>query len=857
MIEKLRLELDYKDEKITKDSINNKLHSREKAEKALESFKNETLKAVSKPMYQSEKTDSERFNNQFEDILTDLIKLFTLANKTSAIIDSSSLLYDEFIYRLKESLKEIENKIEAYSYIANNSEGFNEVKFENFNDKRSYENINNDTKILFNDPKTESIFTENFLADINKYSDSLTLKEIGKLTPEAPITEMEEQVGKYLKVKNSLYPLENITKNDSPDDVWSETILSDQPFEVEMEEEKSGAIFKFRIIFEKPMPINNISIDPFSKYDMKLIKINTYENTEDYMKGEDFATTILSESFESYFNPKYLEDAETLEFATQNIQVLEFVVNQEHYELEQFSLKNSEKNDIQMLENIYASKNAVLNLGESSSETLLELDYSNSNLLWDYLKDMVENFFQNLDIENKNNIIGNILNSLTSIIPELYSKSFNPLKTKTDKDKKEGLVSLNKYSYQYGFKNIEPSYKEYKDKGMYVSKPYSFLSNIKEVSLVADEYNPTLYHEESDIPVTSVEYYISNLKNPSPRKAPWYPILPENHKYQDAEGNKIIKGERILPKKDIEEFKAAIRFPAQPETIKVFKDGNLIDSSEEFDYETDYNNMIITLPKESNSVYNNSIYTVNYTVAAGFDPTIIDLEEVVSPVKFIDEDGNEGEKFNPDGSEMVRLKYYPYINREKIYQSPLVDVTAEDTGENPMLGTYSPNFYKAYTPITISGFGEVEYFDGDEIVKKETNIENDTSGIPYRFKYFRDLNGDGIFEDIEFRKTTKPYFFNKTDYKSKGGTLFEESVQSPLYEYSANEYPVFEYYNRGKNIFFNKDLESGEKDSEIRVKYEYLTECIRLKIVMYRNLRHNYGITPVVKNYALKTKPFN
>lgn len=860
-LESLNLNLDYKDKKLFVETVKNKTSTEKNAEEIIDDFKNNALRAVSKPLYQGEKTNSELFNRQFEDVLTDLIKLFTLANKTSSLISSNNYLYDSFIESLKNNLKKIENKIEAYSYIANNDEGFAEVKFENFNNKESFEEMNDETKMLFANPKDDKIFSSDFIAEINKYSDSLTLSPIGKIAPEAPLVEMDNQVGKYLKVENGLYPLENIIKNDNPENVWSESILTDRPFEVEMEEEKEGAVFKFRIIFEKPMPINNISIDPFSKFPLKIIKINTYQNAEDYMKGEEFAYPILSDSYESFFDPKYVDDAETLEFSTRNIQVVEFVVNQEHYEYEQFSIKESDKNDINIAEKMYESKHTVLNLEESSNESLLELDYSNNSILWNYLKDMVGNFFKELDVNNKNKVIGNILNSVNSIIPELSSKKFNPLSDSTAKEK-EKIVSMNKYSYQYGFKNIEPSYKEYLDRAIYVSKPYNFITNIKEVAIEIDDVNQKLYHEDSEEFSTSVEYYITNLKNPSPRRATWYPILPINYDYKDINGNPKIKSERLFSL-DGEDFKAKIRFPAKPETIEVFKDGVEIDSDEIIYSEVSSQNSlltdnIVTLTNELNSIYNNSIYTINYTVKDGFDPTILDLEDSVPPVDFIDSDGNEGELFNiSDYSDnRIRLKYHPFIDKDKLYSSPAVDIKESSTDKNPFYGSYSPNYHKCYRPIEVSGFGKLSYSDGSEIKEEEINVDQDLSGIPYRFPYFKDTNGDGVVESFEYKKDSKPYFFNKTDYRSRGSLPFSQGLQVPLIEYSAYDYPIIDYFHDDKNIIFSHSLEDGSKKSEIRVKYQYLTECLRVKVVMYRNVKHQNGITPVVKNYAVKVKPF-
>ena len=161
---------------------------------------------------------------------------------------------------------------------------------------------------------------------------------------------------------------------------------------------------------------------------------------------------------------------------------------------------------------------------------------------------------------------------------------------------------------------------------------------MKEISLVVDEYNPTLYHEDSNIPATSVEYYITSLINPSPMKSLWFPILPENHKYHDENGNKVIKGERLIPfeKENSQFFRAKIRFPAKPDTIFIYKNGELYRKN--YKYKEQNGNYIIEFPEEDIGIAINNIYTVNYTVKNGFNPVLLTLKKLVTPVSFISED---------------------------------------------------------------------------------------------------------------------------------------------------------------------------------------------------------------------------
>lgn len=839
--------LDYKNKKIILDYINSSFSNEQDIEAALDNLGQESLVPVSTPIYQDGKTSSSKFNEQFRNILIDFIKLFGILDQTASIIDSNNNLTKSFIHKLENGLKEIRNKIDAYRFIANNKEGFTEVKYEPFDDMSSFETYEGNNRLLFNNPKDDSIINNNFIAELNKYNSCLTLRHIGMVQPEAPIPEIVEQVGKYFKIENKLYPLINIVDSDNPDTVWSETILTDKPFEVEMEGEKRGAICKLRIIFEKPMPINNISINPFAKYPIKLVRIDTYQSTEDYLKGKEYAEPLLSEGFSSHFNPRYIDEPVTLEFATRNVQIVEFVINQEHYELEQYSIRESDKNNIQLAEKIYRGKNTILNISDSNAGSILELDYSNRSIIWDYFKDIIDEFLKKLNVGDSKTVIKNIINSIKYIIPELNTRSFNPLDLSQSEEK---IISVNKFEYQYGFRSIEPSYKEYTDMGIYVSKPYFFRDNVKEISLVVDEYNPTLYHEDSNMPATSVEYYITSLINPSPMKSLWFPILPENHKYHDENGNKVIRGERLIPfeKENSQFFRAKIRFPAEPDTIFIYKNGELYRKN--YEYKEQNGNYIIEFPEEDIGIAINNIYTVNYTVKNGFNPCIINLEEVMTPVSFISEDGTIGEKFTftANKNQSIKLRYYPYIDRCKLNTSRVVTSGEE---HNPFRGQYNPNFSGCYQPIIVEGFGKADYFDGEKISTYIGKIPQDTSGIPYRYKYFEDVDGDGELEEMpEVRKFTPPYFYNKTNYKSK--------IMSPLQEYDAFEYPVFEYIQNKKDIFFNNVLDDidEKRKAEVVVKYQYLMEAIRVKIIMYRNVKHNYGLTPVIRSYAIKTKPF-
>lgn len=869
LINNLKLKTNATKHGIALEFLNEHINDKSIIEEAASSLTEVREQPISKPLYQYGKSNPENYNKQFNTILADLTLLFSYASSLSESISNHDNLDKHVLYTLRLGLSKIKEKIDAYKFIVNNSEGFTEVKYENFNNKKSFENFSEENMVIFSNPKANTFFTKELLCTLNKNSEALTLPELGSIKPTAPIPEIVEQTGKYLKAKINNYPLINMVESETPNNVWSETILTDKPFQVPMEGEEFGAICKFRIILEKTMPINNLSINPFVKHPIKFIKITSYQSVEDYHKGKEYGEDILSDDYETYFDPFYLEEATTLEFPTKQCQVLEFLINQEHYELEQYTIKEKDKNEIDLTQKVYYDKKTNISIPENSNiGSVLELDYANSNVIWSYFQKLINNFFSKLDVNNKENVIRSILNSVQYIIPELNSESFNGIISNRNEDEKERLVNINKYEYQYGFENISPSYKEFADKGMYVSRPLYFKDNIKEISLVVDDYNPTYYHEDSELLATSIEYYVTNLKNPSSANTEWIPILPENHPYHDDKGRKVIKSERLIPFRGTKYLIGRLRFPAIEDSIEVYKNGEIIenisyhqngytyeDGTQEEEY---FDGYIINAKGETSNLLNN-IYTVNYVVdETDFDPSIIDLEKTTKPIDFIDDDGTLGEKFKlgTNKKNSIRLTYYPYIDRNELNDSS--NKINTEIADNPLEGHYSPNWKNGYRPIEINGVGEVEYTKPHEDTLKnyKGEILQDLSGIPYRYITYEKDSDTGENEPVEvFRadktgEDSKPSFYNRTNYLD---------ITSPmLQEYDEKEYPVFEYLQFGKDIYFNdtfNELGSNNK-AELVVNYKYLAECVRVKIVMYRNTINDNGLSPIVNSYAIKTKPF-
>lgn len=362
-------------------------------------------------------------------------------------------------------------------------------------------------------------------------------------------------------------------------------------------------------------------------------------------------------------------------------------------------------------------------------------------------------------------------------------------------DKKE-----KKYAYIYGVKDLQVKYKEFETASVYVSKPFNIDGNVAEISLEADEYNPTKNSLNRAVNHfdTSVEYYIC-FKDVVTSPDDWIPILPKQ--------KQIIENEFLLFE-DSQTCKLRFKYDKDKETT-VYKNGVKLDK-QFWSYAPDNT---IKIDKNFDKY---SIYTVRYSPDINtFSPWDIELNEedrVVVP--FVDVNGNREEIFyegaNRNGE--IVLSKHPYVDYSKINADDLT-----------------------YRPIKIT-------LQSKDAIHKIAAPNNTTLDI---------VGPDPIGASQVITK-------NITDYK-----YLTESALTPYNTTMVNGQPVnaqFEYYQDGRKLCFtetfnNSNIISNQTtnhgDAVVRVKYDYLKVKVRFKIIVRNTSNKSNTITPSVRGYSL------
>lgn len=348
------------------------------------------------------------------------------------------------------------------------------------------------------------------------------------------------------------------------------------------------------------------------------------------------------------------------------------------------------------------------------------------------------------------------------------------------------------FEYMMGVQSISAFSYNYNEREIFISKPINVEGNVVEIELETTENHPTFdsISGKANTRQTSIEYYITHKDNPN--LDDWIPILPK--------GTEKVIGERLLPKNG----EAFIIFPANMNSIKVYKNNLLLD-------ETEFNiisNQQINIINYDES----SIYTIDYIPNKKINnPHVIQLLEYKKEIQ-TKKEVFRGTSFN----KTVELESYPFVDYSLINEE-------ED---------YNPNV-SIYRPI------KVKLINASIAGRNKESIK---------------------FVDV-FNKEDEhqPAFtYNKTLYKDKSW--------SELIPYSINPenlYNGFDYYQWKNKLIFTETFNAPQKKeninlthgvADIEVEYQYLVSSFRIKAILRKNTSEEITASPDLLNYKIKFK---
>lgn len=829
---------------------------------------------------QGEKTDSEAYNQVLREIIADLNSLYIESNILDALIINHEQLNKAILANLYKDLRKLENRIDTLNLLADNVEGYGTACREDFSSPGVIES-REDYSSLFIDRNGAEIPYD---AEIDTSEEVLKLKattkydrihtEInGQPTTVAKI-EILEQVGEGFSDKDPEYGPDKALDG-KPDSFWGEVILADGVLKVPLQNGNwagisGGALCAFKIIFPNPCTVSQFVIKPYCEHPYEIVCIGYTKDDSNNIAGW---CGIYSPE-QTIKQPVYVDKDISLDFPAVNAKALIVVIRQRHAYKNLYHVTKDQLHNKEMWSKIMAAERKLTidtpwidNNPDTVNPTLTDDKIAEFDATWQaYLKEVGK-----YNTKLSGAIAAGVLAGLgtSSLIGGLAAFGITVPKGL----KKPEIVAVEKYEYVYGAYEIGAFGNEYHDKGIFVSRPHQIGGNVQRVVLEAEEEHPifpasislsdldylrkkgfdeNLNIIDLDEPLrrTSVEYYVSCGDSTSD---PWFPILPLSQTYVNNEflifnvSGQSLAELRFYCRVD-EDYLPRLYKNEMP--LKYGNDwvihekypGNRVNGKRVYSYK-----MVEIFPHIWDPM---AIYTIDYYPDESFySAHEIDFLSGVAlnsqgqeisgtTVKEITEYFNLTPDAQLDKNCSAKLKYYPYVDRGKLYTQK-DGKTVENYFYNPVRVTLNP------AEKINAGNRDSYYLEG-----KLQRITEEVTGWSSAEYGVRDPRVDRPNPPIA--RT-----LNVTDYSSP-----DIPVLNP---YNIEDYvPTFEYCHSGQRVYFQETFRHDSIQAQenygdthgnaiVKIAYEYLVSGVRVKIILRRS-KLDGSVTPKVKWYSLKFK---
>lgn len=577
------LDLNKIKEEISNDIIEELVFATSDYEKKL--LKEELISKINKNTLITEidvdqyEVSSEKINKNMNELYIDLLTSFAVINSVSQGLSRynvSNLNYTDYI---KARVNEINDKFEScnhslsYSHMPSfiierfrNADKFDKTRF--YHKDRYDQWIPSRCYVNF-DSKQNHI-----TLPIIRQDNSLRYDEkVATATLSAYF-----QLGRgFLDLSTNETDIQNAI-DESSNTFWSETILSDSPFRVSFDTKKpkelyvddnyfygidNGAVCDLEINFESLNTVNEITLEPYTKYPIRILAIR-YKTTDD--EDEPLVEIVTPDNKDKTLREVFTNGKVSYKFPDILCKKIYILFTQEHYTRGTYIYNPSDvyKNDLW-----FSSKNSVR---DKVANAIFKPNYHDRSLN--------DSNWQNLN----DKIISSTNNDLTDIII---------------KDEKNNRKVV-KYEYNYGFYNIGCFNNHFDRTGMYIGKDIRLDSNIKNIKITTDEDHQL---DSLGNSVTDIEYYITVTE--SPTSSDWVPIMPVNKEIIKSETLFITAGTR-----------AYLRFEAD-EVYSVMKNGEAIPTdSNEYHLDTNERTGKIWCVQIFNYDYD-AVYSISYKPVPG------------------------------------------------------------------------------------------------------------------------------------------------------------------------------------------------------------------------------------------------
>ncbi len=453
-------------------------------------------------------------------------------------------------------------------------------------------------------------------------------------------------------------------------------------------------------VLSAPRAIDGLTEIMFPKSTVKMVILIFNQPT--YIRTENMPVTTEINSKGLYNTAKIIK-----EIKQKNTDKLQSLVY--NLFLKNNSYNQTSKNEYNSIDNYYSYKYPVIDKGFSSMDyqgsyiyEKFDMDTTSvlpSNLISDLFKNIFINsmgdngqiFEKSVFINSDSNVRSNFNFNKPVFLPVQNSnnvsfsdqtgvESKQPWKKPLLKELLNTEVS-NAYEYSFSIKSIdfcEVTPNE-KTKACFVSKKINFngypLAIKAKVIKNQNEFNLLNSTLDLKYPV-SYELSISNKENPSIEED-WLPVC--------ESGVDVIDSEVLFF--DQQSFSCKTRFPFKTDTIKIFKNGTIVNPSQ---YKLNGNNIIIT------TLERDSIYSCSYTIDLSlYNVDYVDffrLGLLDETLKSSSGSGNSNETFTGTDA----------LNRIQLAQIPHIDTRNINTAiYSKLVGTVFSGSQQGYSPIKL------------------------------------------------------------------------------------------------------------------------------------------------------------
>ncbi len=677
------------------------------------------------------------FLSNFDSIDERMEQLFTSSNTSSLLINSYSHSLVSDIKSVESELNDLEKAIGNYAFLLSDAKAFDYAFLEPFSDT-----VNQELVDKFNEDRDKTFFRDDETASVDSEEGFLAISQ--GLTTSYSVSPIMIK-NNYASYERSNTGLTGST-TENEQDGWRVSIGSPTPIKSPLPEFENlyatppsgyvGALAVIDFVLDSAAICDTIKVTPFSEHPVEITQVVMYHGTEGQEEKHLLDEPIVIDSAINLFfpitsiskfriflrQPLYVRMLPNVNRDAQEYNkdfIAPYIrVNQDKYK-EVADSMGVFLDKLLGIQSRYPETGSPTSPLPSSRDTIPDLESFEA-----YVINLInQNPFlvesdddgapTKAEVSQKDKLISRVIAIVRNkMLKQGYYNlgndnqeiTANSNGTDSDSQADPEVAEPPLYVYSMGLQNVVVGTGSQGFKAVYVSKILESHSDLTDIKIRVSDFNfKTTNRVNDSIPVTSVEYSVTNNSNPQNEynvfKNPggqWYPILPSE--------TYVVQGERLLLDS---QGKAYLRFPASfAAPLTVYKNGEQL-ALQTADMMIEPSRQVIygvSLPSLQYSPVD--ILTCNYTPAE--DQTVINFDSLGAPTPavspFISNDG-VGESFTNSFGQLS-------LNLSKV---PWVDMTKLDPGLDEKFGI------TGYQPITVRfsdgsiAFNFTNYIDGDHL----------------------------------------------------------------------------------------------------------------------------------------------